>query len=161
MKAIETQIGGDHYKDMGIQPLEAVLANYGYIGLEAAVYCKVLKYMGRDKGSKVENLQKASHVLQVLIEAAEAAKDTELSSYEEEEENWSDWITDLSIVRIEGAEVRCPFQVLMKGGDRVSDTIQPDEYPIDWNEVTAYRYRTSPFDVDALDDRDITQETTK
>ena len=72
MAALDTQIGGDHYKEMGIQPLEAVLANYGYIGLEAAVYCKVLKYMGRDKGSKVENLQKASHVLDILIEAAQA-----------------------------------------------------------------------------------------
>lgn len=77
MKAIETQVGGDHYKDMGIQPLEAVLANYGYIGLEAAVYCKVLKYMGRDKGSKVENLQKAAHVLQVLIEAAQTTQTEE------------------------------------------------------------------------------------
>ena len=70
--ALDTQVGGDHYKDMGIQPLEAVLANYGYVGLEAAVYCKVLKYMGRDKGSKVENLRKASHVLDILIEAAQA-----------------------------------------------------------------------------------------
>jgi|TARA_R110000744_G_scaffold80963_1_gene159105 hypothetical protein len=71
MSALDKQIGGDHYKNQGIQPLEATLANYGYIGLEAAVSTKVNKYISRNKGDKVENLQKAVHVLQILIEAAE------------------------------------------------------------------------------------------
>ena len=41
--AIKSQIGGDHYKDQGIQPLEATYANFGYEGLRASIYTKVNK----------------------------------------------------------------------------------------------------------------------
>jgi len=72
MKPLSTQVGGDHYKDLGIQPFELVLANYGYTGLEASVYTKVNKYITRVKGDKVENLEKAKHCLEILIEAAKS-----------------------------------------------------------------------------------------
>ena len=71
MSSLNKQVGGTHYKDMGVQPLEACYLNYGYIGLEAAVYTKVLKYLGRDKKSKVQDIGKAIHCLEILREKAQ------------------------------------------------------------------------------------------
>lgn len=70
-KASERQVGGTHYTDMGIQPFEFTYANYGYIGLKAAVHTKVNKYLGRVKDNEVEQLKKARHCLDILIEKAE------------------------------------------------------------------------------------------
>tara|TARA_R110000787_G_scaffold236213_1_gene342880 strand:- start:98 stop:463 length:366 start_codon:yes stop_codon:yes gene_type:complete len=66
--ATSVQIGGDHYTKQGIQPFEATYANFGYEGLQAAVYTKVNKYLTRDKGSHRQDLAKAVHVLQVQLE---------------------------------------------------------------------------------------------
>lgn len=66
-----SQVGGTHYEDMGIQPFEYTYANYGYFGLQASVHTKVNKYILRDKGCHLENLKKARHCLDVLIEKAE------------------------------------------------------------------------------------------
>jgi len=70
MSALDTQVGGEHYNEMGVQPLEATYLNYGYIGLEAAVFTKVSKYIQRGKDSKVQNINKAIHCLEVLRDAA-------------------------------------------------------------------------------------------
>lgn len=60
---LSTQVGGSHYKDMAIQPLEFILAN----GLG---FCEgnVVKYVSRwkEKGG-VEDLKKAKHYIEVLI----------------------------------------------------------------------------------------------
>lgn len=69
-KAINTQVGGDHYTAMGIQPLDACYQNFGYMGLKASVYTKVLKYF-RSKTNEVEDIKKAIHVMQILLEKAE------------------------------------------------------------------------------------------
>jgi len=57
------QVGGDHYKDMAIQPIEYILANglgYG----EGAV----IKYVSRwRKKGGIEDLKKARHFLDLLI----------------------------------------------------------------------------------------------
>ena len=74
MKAIDRQVNGDHYKDQGVQPLEATLANFGYEGLRASVYTKVLKYLTRDKGSHIEDIKKAIHCLEIQLEAAMEAE---------------------------------------------------------------------------------------
>ena len=66
--AIKSQIGGDHYKDQGIQPLEATYANFGYEGLQSSIYTKVNKYLTRRKGSHRQDIEKAIHVLQMQIE---------------------------------------------------------------------------------------------
>lgn len=62
--AFDTQIGGDHYKKLKIQPMEYSLAN----GLDAAQHT-VVKYVTRfrDKGGIVD-LEKAKHVIDMLIE---------------------------------------------------------------------------------------------
>lgn len=61
---LATQIGGSHYKDMAIQPLDYIMRN----GLGFAEG-NVVKYVSRwrVKGG-VEDLRKARHYLDVLIE---------------------------------------------------------------------------------------------
>lgn len=62
--ALETQHGGDHYKNLKIQPFEYSLAN----GLGPCEH-SVLKYISRwrDKNG-LEDLRKAKHILDILIE---------------------------------------------------------------------------------------------
>ena len=62
--ATKTQVGGDHYKDWVIQPIEFIQAN----DLE---YCaaNVIKYVCRhDKKGGAQDLDKAIHYIQLLKE---------------------------------------------------------------------------------------------
>tara|TARA_B110001450_G_C17456590_1_gene414333 strand:+ start:315 stop:527 length:213 start_codon:yes stop_codon:yes gene_type:complete len=64
MSAKDIQIAGTHYKQLAIQPIEYILANnLGY------VEGNIVKYVSRwrNKG-KIEDLRKAKHYLQILIE---------------------------------------------------------------------------------------------
>lgn len=62
--ALASQVGGDHYKNLAIQPVEYILAN-GLGFCEGAC----LKYITRwrSKGG-IEDLKKARHFLDMLIE---------------------------------------------------------------------------------------------
>ena len=64
MKALETQVDGDHYKSLGIQPIEYIRANG--LGYEEA---NVVKYITRhvSKGGR-KYLEKAKHYIDLLIE---------------------------------------------------------------------------------------------
>lgn len=63
-RALDTQEGGNHYKDMPIQPVEYIHAN----GLGYFEGC-VVKYVSRwRKKNGVEDLRKARHFLDLLIE---------------------------------------------------------------------------------------------
>lgn len=75
MSALDKQVGGEHYKKLGLQPLEHTYLNYGYTGLKAAIHTKIDKYMLRNKDNEVEQLKKARHCLDVLIEKAELEQD--------------------------------------------------------------------------------------
>lgn len=70
VEAFKTQVGGDHYKDLQLQPLQAVYLRYGLEGLKAAVHMSVDKYF-RCKNSPIEDLEKAQHCLSILIEVME------------------------------------------------------------------------------------------
>ena len=60
----DRQVGGSHYKDRGIQPIEYMLANdLGYV--EGAVVKYVTRW--KDKGG-TQDLEKAKHLLEFLIE---------------------------------------------------------------------------------------------
>lgn len=64
MKTLETQVGGNHYKDMNIQPLEFIIANN-------LPYCEanIIKYICRYKSKNgIQDLNKARHYLDILIE---------------------------------------------------------------------------------------------
>ena len=64
MRALETQISGDHYKDLPIQPVEFIHRN----GL-GFIQGNIIKYIVRyaDKNG-VQDLLKAKHYLEILIE---------------------------------------------------------------------------------------------
>lgn len=70
MKSLDTQIGGSHYTRLKIQPMEYSMANK----LDACQH-SVVKYITRfrDKGG-VSDLEKAKHVIDMLIEFEYGAK---------------------------------------------------------------------------------------
>lgn len=87
MSALKKQVGGDHYKTVGIQPFELTLANFGYQGLRAAIYNKVNKYLLRDKEDHfkhIEDIEKAIHCLEYQLE--EARNVTRIKTVDEAEE---------------------------------------------------------------------------
>ena len=64
MKALETQVAGDHYKGMAIQPVEFIHANH-------IPYCEAnaIKYICRHRKKNGEqDIRKAIHYLELLIE---------------------------------------------------------------------------------------------
>lgn len=62
--ALDTQIAGNHYTEMAIQPIQFIYANrIGYIE------GNVIKYICRYKSKNgIEDLKKARHYLDLLIE---------------------------------------------------------------------------------------------
>ena len=71
-KALEVQVGGNHYTKFKIQPVEYILKNkLGFI--EGAV----IKYVTRWKGKNgIEDLKKARHFLDLYIEELEKPNGT-------------------------------------------------------------------------------------
>ncbi len=62
--ALETQVGGNHYKSMSIQPVEYITAN-NLSFLEG----NVVKYVSRHRTKNgLEDLLKAKHYLDMIIE---------------------------------------------------------------------------------------------
>lgn len=67
ISALDKQHGGDHYKNKGIQPWEYIAANE--IGFFEG---NVIKYVTRHKDKNgIEDLKKAQHYLEFLIEMSE------------------------------------------------------------------------------------------
>ena len=64
MSTLNKQEGGDHYKDLAIQPVEYIVKNnLGY--LEG----NVIKYVTRHhKKNHAEDIKKAIHYLQMILE---------------------------------------------------------------------------------------------
>lgn len=72
MSSLDIQIGGSHYKEMAIQPIEFIMKNnIGFMEGNA------IKYISRwrSKGG-IEDLKKARHYLDMLIEFEEHSPDT-------------------------------------------------------------------------------------
>lgn len=69
MTAIDTQVGGGHYKGMAIQPVEYIHGN----GIGFMEGCAI-KYLSRWRAKNgIEDLHKAAHFIQLLIELEERA----------------------------------------------------------------------------------------
>ena len=58
--ALTTQEDGNHYKVMKMQPIELTYRLNG-----TPCFCKLAKYLTRDKGDKLTNLRKAKHCIQL------------------------------------------------------------------------------------------------
>jgi hypothetical protein len=67
MSSFDTQVGGSHYKDLAIQPLEFIVKN-GLDFLQGNVVKYVIRY--KLKGG-IEDLEKARHYLDMMIELEE------------------------------------------------------------------------------------------
>jgi hypothetical protein len=76
MSALETQVGGSHYKDMPIQPMEYSMANK----LDPCQHT-IIKYVTRfrQKGG-IQDLEKARHTLDMLIEFERKAQGQKIAS---------------------------------------------------------------------------------
>lgn len=70
MKASERQVGGDHYKDMPIQPYEYIVKNN--LGWHEGNAIKRISRW-REKGG-IEDILKAIHELELLLENYEETK---------------------------------------------------------------------------------------
>lgn len=70
MSALDTQVSGDHYKSLKIQPIEFIHAN-GIPFAEGSVIKYVTRW--RDKGG-LADLEKAKHFLELLIELETTAR---------------------------------------------------------------------------------------
>jgi len=67
---LTAQVGGDHYKNLVIQPVEYITAN-NLSYLQGSVIKYVTRY--QDKGG-VEDLQKAIHFVKMMIQEEEDKK---------------------------------------------------------------------------------------
>lgn len=76
VRATQKQIGGDHYKDKGIQPLEYAYSN----GLTPNL-TNVVKYVTRNKTDRVKDLLKARHYIELELEMVYGV-DPEGNSYD-------------------------------------------------------------------------------
>lgn len=76
MTALNTQVDGDHYKRLSIQPLELAYA----IGATPC-FTKLAKYALRDKGDRIINIDKAIHVIGIEQEIVEKAHQHIMDSY--------------------------------------------------------------------------------
>jgi hypothetical protein len=72
-KADDVQFGGDHYRELGIQPWRAMEAWMSPEAFAGFLRGNVIKYIARtEKKGGLEDLQKARHYLDKLIEVVEA-----------------------------------------------------------------------------------------
>ena len=73
MTALNVQVGGNHYKDLPIQPVEYIHANaIGYFE------GNVIKYISRwRKKNGIADLEKAKHYIELLIEMENRKLDKE------------------------------------------------------------------------------------
>ena len=81
MSAFDKQVGGDHYKEMSMQPFEFIERN----GLGYGVG-NVIKYLCRfnKKGGKggLDDLKKAKHYLELMIELENKYKNTDIWNWD-------------------------------------------------------------------------------
>ena len=71
LSASQQQVGGTHYIDMPVQPLEIVREMEGMVAFQGACLTKIYKYCMRKKGSRLQNFKKAQHILNWLVEEHE------------------------------------------------------------------------------------------
>jgi hypothetical protein len=81
-EALETQVGGSHYKDMKIQPMEFMLVNMSTEELIGVLKFNVTKYVWREKKDRMEDWSKAKHYIE-LIQGELNSREVDLPVIEE------------------------------------------------------------------------------
>ena len=70
MKSFKKQVGGNHYKNYKIQPVEFIIKNnIGFV--EGNIIKYILRF--KEKGG-VQDLEKAKHYIELLIESSKSSK---------------------------------------------------------------------------------------
>jgi len=82
---LDKQIGGNHYKGFRIQPIEFITKNE--LGFIPGCIIKRLCRYNKPGGKRLEDLQKAAHELQILIELEYAEPDPMFKSWLDSLEN--------------------------------------------------------------------------
>lgn len=79
---LETQVDGSHYVTQNLQPIEA-----GYLLNATPCWVKLDKYLTRDKGDKLINLEKAKHCINIeeVFENSSTEKMAEIIGLPEDE----------------------------------------------------------------------------
>lgn len=75
MKSRDRQVGGDHYLESGMQPWEVIDRVFPPMSAAGFYHGNALKYLIRagHKGPYIEDIRKAHHYLEKLIEHLEHA----------------------------------------------------------------------------------------
>lgn len=85
MSALDTQVGGDHYKKLGnYQPWEVLSKWMTGEELKGAMKKEAISYLAReqDKGGR-EDIKKAAHTIQLYLELTEAKPEIKTSGHVE------------------------------------------------------------------------------
>jgi len=69
LNANDYQVGGDHYNKHRIQPWDAMREWMTLAEFQGFLRGNAIKYLARDKGANVEDLRKARHYIEKLIES--------------------------------------------------------------------------------------------
>ena len=78
MRANDRQIGGDHYHTCGIQPWDAMESWMTHEQFCGYLTGNIIKYIARHKDDKLEDLMKAQHYLEKLIEVMEQKQEEQV-----------------------------------------------------------------------------------
>ena len=69
LKAIDTQVGGNHYRDLKIQVSDYIYENnLNWYQGNAIKYISMYNRKSKDTAKQLEDLKKAIHYIQLLIE---------------------------------------------------------------------------------------------
>ena len=87
MSALDIQVGGSHYKDLKIQPVEYIHANgIGY--MEG----NVIKYVTRWREKNgIKDLEKAKHYIELLIEMENKQSEPVKEVKKVSDDGWIEW----------------------------------------------------------------------
>ena len=72
--ALDTQVGGGHYKDKKIQPVEYIHAN-GLGFLEGCIVKRITRWRDKPADSRFQDLHKIKHEVDLLIELESKGQD--------------------------------------------------------------------------------------
>ena len=65
--ALDVQVGGSHYKDMAIQPVEYISAN-NLNFLEGCIVKRITRWRDKPSAERFQDLEKIKHEVDLLIE---------------------------------------------------------------------------------------------
>ena len=99
--ALSVQVGGDHYKNYKIQPIDFIYLN-GMSFIEGCIIKYICRY--KNKGTPIEDLKKIKHYIDILIEKEKeglnsASKAAKLYYSWDNDSYYHDWLRRMESYR--------------------------------------------------------------